>query len=163
VSPRPGSSQSQNVVTTNVIKVPPNIITTKKLKVRASYIGSTTISLSLLAADRQALPQQPVTMTVQATHFGTFALTILAAALGVFVITSAMRAIRRGRTSPGPGPEGPSGEDAPAPSGPAGHEQAEGTDNVSHDRAEPGEAGPEHVLTEDADDYAPVRGWADRS
>jgi Family of unknown function (DUF6049) len=163
VSPQPGSSQRQNVVKTSVIKVTQDEIFTKKLKVRASNLGSTTISLALLAQDGQALPQRPVTMTVEATHFGTFALTILAAALGIFVIASAMRAIRRGRTPPGSGPQGPSGGDAPASSGPAGHEQADGTDNVGHDRAESGEAGPEHVLTEDADDYAPVRGWADRS
>jgi Family of unknown function (DUF6049) len=163
VSPERGLTQRQNVVTTNVIRVQPDIITTKKLKVRASDIGSTTISLTLLAPDGQPLPQSPESMSVQATHFGTFALTILAAALGVFVITSAARAIRRGRMPPEPRPQGPSGDDAPTPSGAAGHEQAEGTDNVGHDRAESGEAGPEHVPTEDADDYAPVPGWADRS
>jgi Family of unknown function (DUF6049) len=163
VLPGRGATQSQNVVTTSVIKVQPDIINTERLKVRASSIGTTTISLRLLAPDGQALPQPPVTMTVQATHFGTFALTILAAALGVFVITSATRAIRRGRTPPGPGAEASSGGDAPDASGPAGHEEAEETDNVGHDLAEPGEDGPEHVLTEDADDYAPVPGWADRS
>jgi hypothetical protein len=160
---KPGFVQIRsNVVTTRVIQVEPGI-TTQKLKVRAAAIGSTTISLRLLAPNGEALPAAPVTMIVQATHFGTLALTVLAAALGIFVITSATRAIRRGRTPPGPGPEGPGGHDAPAATDAGGHEQPEGTDNVGHDRAESGEAGTDHVLTEDADDYAPVPGWADRS
>jgi hypothetical protein len=130
--------------------------------VRAADVGSTTIGLSLVAPDGQALTSRPITMTVTATHFGTLGLTVLALALGVFVVTSAMRAIRRGRTPPGGGPVGASGQDAPAGTGTAGHEQPEETDNVGHDRAESGEAGTDHVLTEDADDYARVPGWADR-
>jgi hypothetical protein len=149
-------------VTTRVIQVEPGI-TTQKLKVRAAAIGSTTISLRLLAPNNEALPAPPVTMVVQATHFGTLALTVLAAALGVFVITSAARGIRRGRTPPGPAPEGPGGPDAPEATDAGGHEQPDGTDTVGHDRAESGEAGTDHVPTEDADDYAPVPGWADRT
>jgi Family of unknown function (DUF6049) len=160
---KPGFAQIRfNVVTTRVIQVEPGI-TTQKLKVRAAAVGSTTISLRLLAPDGEVLPAAPVSMIVQATHFGTLALAVLAAALGVFVITSATRAIRRGRTPPGPGPEGPGGHDPPAATDAGGHKQPEGTDTVGHDRAESGEAGTDHVLTEDADDYAPVQGWADRS
>jgi hypothetical protein len=160
---KPGFVQIRsNVVTTRVIQVEPGI-TTQKLKVRAAAIGSTTISLRLLAPNGEALPALPVTMIVQATHFGTLALTVLAAALGVFVITSAGRAIRRGRTPPGPAPEGPGEQNAPGATDAGGHEQPEVTDTVGHDRAESGEAGTDHVLTEDADDYAPVPGWADRS
>jgi len=145
-----------------IIQVPADTIVTEKVKVRAATIGSTTINLRLLAPDGQPLPGTPVTMTVQATHFGTLGLTVLALALGVFVVTSAMRAIRRGRTPPAGDPEAAPDQDAPAGTGAAGHEQAEGTDNVGHDRAESGEAGTDHVLTEDADDYARVPGWADR-
>jgi hypothetical protein len=144
------------------IQVPADTIITEKVKVRAAVIGSTTISLRLLAPDGQALPGTPITMTVQATHFGTLGLTVLALALGVFVATSAMRAIRRGRTPPAGDPEGRADPDAPTGTGAGGHEQPEETDNVGHDRAESSEAGTDHVLTEDADDYARVPGWADR-
>jgi hypothetical protein len=145
-----------------VVQIPADTIVTEKVKVRAADVGSTTIGLSLVAPDGQALTSRPITMTVTATHFGTLGLTVLALALGVFVVTSAMRAIRRGRTPPGGGPVGAPGQDAPAGTGTAGHEQPEETDNVGHDRAESGEAGTDHVLTEDADDYARVPGWADR-
>jgi hypothetical protein len=157
-----------------VILIPADNITTKKIKVKAATVGSTTITMRLAAPDGRPLPGSSVNTTVQATHFGTFALILLAAALGIFMAASATRAIRRGRTPPEPaGPpapgqqEPPAGEaadqDAPSTSGARGHEQPEGTDNVGHDRAESGEAGTDHVLTEDADDYARVPGWADRS
>ena len=160
-----------------VIELPADNITTKKIKVQASAVGSTTVTMRLAAPDGRALPGSPVSTTVQATHFGTLALILLAAALGVFMVASATRAIRRGRTPPGPAdpavptapdqqepPAGAAGrQDAPSTSGASGHEQPEGTDNVGHDRAESGEAGTDHVLTEDADDYARVPGWADRS
>lgn len=160
-----------------VIELPADNITTKKIKVQASAVGSTTVTMRLAAPDGRALPGSPVSTTVQATHFGTLALILLAAALGVFMAASATRAIRRGRTPPGPadtaGPTAPDqqeppagaagGQDAPSTSGASGHEQPEGTDNVGHDRAESGEAGTDHLLTEDADDYARVPGWADRS
>lgn len=157
-----------------VIMLPPDNITTKKIKVEASAVGSTTVTMRLTAPDKRPLPGPPVSATVQATHFGTLALILLAAALGIFMAASAARAIRRGRTPPDPAgagapgqqepPDGASGDqDAPGTSGASGHEQPEETDNVGHDRAESGEAGTDHVLTEDADDYARVPGWADRS
>jgi hypothetical protein len=146
-----------------VITVPANIVVTRKLKVQAAAIGSTTINLRLLTPAGGPLPGRAVTMTVQATHFGTLALIVLAAALGVFMITSATRGIRRGRTLPGHGDPDPADQDAPAVSDAGGHEQPDRADNVVPDRAESGEAGTDHVPTEDADDYARVPGWADRS
>jgi Family of unknown function (DUF6049) len=157
-----------------VILLPPDNITTKKIKVEASGVGTTTITMRLTAPDGRPLPGAPVSATVQATHFGTLALILLAAALGIFMAASAARAIRRGHTppdpagSPAPGQQEPpagtgAGRDAPSTSGASGHEQPEEPDNVGHDRAESGEAGTDHVLTEDADDYARVPGWADRS
>jgi Family of unknown function (DUF6049) len=71
-----------------------------KLKMKSARVGSTTVSLSLLTPGGRPLPGKPVTMTIRATHFGTLALVILAAALGVFMITSAGRAIRQGRSAP---------------------------------------------------------------
>jgi hypothetical protein len=66
---------------------------------------------------------------VQATHYGTLALGIIAVALGVFVLTAVARAIRRGRrgreaaSRPGQDPEAP----------PDRREDSEGADNVMAD------------------------------
>jgi hypothetical protein len=106
----------------------------------------------------------------------------------VFVITSASRALRRGR---GPAPDGaPAGGPVPADpavagapggadgagapeagagappfrghaTGVAGHEQPVETDTVGPDRAGPSPAGTDLAATEDADDYARATGWAD--
>jgi Family of unknown function (DUF6049) len=111
-----------------IIKIPPKEIITKKVKVKASSIGSTTVSLRLLAPDGQALPGAPVNMTVQSTQLGTLALVVLAAALAVFMITSASRAIRRGRSA-----GGGVGGDAPG---------------------EPGQGGPGAARSDDAGDPA---------
>ena len=93
------------------ITVPAESIITKKVKVKASSIGSTTVSLRLLAPDGQPLPGAPVNMTVQSTHLGNLTLVVLAAALAVFLIASASRAIRRGRApggaAPGSAPDDP--------------------------------------------------------
>lgn len=159
----PGVSPAgPGTVVTSVIQVPPKGVSTKKLQIKATTLGSTTIDMWLLTPRGQLLPGRKATMSVQATHFGTFALVILAAALGVFMITSAGRAIRRGRTS-GPATEdqvngsAPPGDDS---TGAAEHEQPEETDNVVHDRARSEAGGTDEVLTEDADDYARVPGWA---
>ncbi|HEY1618528.1 MAG TPA: DUF6049 family protein [Streptosporangiaceae bacterium] len=108
-----------------VVTVPANSIYTKKIRVRAADIGSTTIGLRLYSPDGTPLTSPGVTVTVQATHFGTFALIILVAALGVFMITSATRAARRGRATA----ETPDGDDAPA-AGTAGPESAAGPEGA---------------------------------
>jgi Family of unknown function (DUF6049) len=80
-----------------LLKVPAGTVITVKLDVSTAAVGSTTLHLSLLTPGGAALPSAPVLMTVQATHYGTLALVIIAAALGVFMLTSAARAVRRGR------------------------------------------------------------------
>jgi len=55
-------------------------------------------------------------MTVETTHFGTFAIVTLAAALGAFMITSAGRGVRRGRT-PGTSGEQQGQTQQPPPTG----------------------------------------------
>jgi Family of unknown function (DUF6049) len=81
-----------------VISVPARAEITIKLKVSAARVGSTTLSLGLLTPGGQPLPVRPVLMTVQATHYGTLALVIIAAALAVFMLTSAARPGRGRRT-----------------------------------------------------------------
>jgi Family of unknown function (DUF6049) len=154
-----------------VVKVAAGTVMTLKLAVSTAAVGSTTLHLSLLSPAGLALNSAPVTMVVQATHYGTLALVIIAAALGVFMLTSATRAIRRGRdgrdgrdaaahqqAGPGQAPatDGEGGSDLqPAP----GHPPK--ADNVESGRAEargPAEADD----PEDADEYARSPGRADR-
>ena len=178
----PGSGvrmvSSDLAVTTKPIVVAGQRVFTTKLQVEETGVGTTEIDMHLLTARGQALPGATAKMTVTTTHFGTFALVILAAALGIFMITSAGRAIRRrgpGTDSPDadahqdhpgePGQAGPEDQvtgDASARSGARGGEQPEEADNVSHDRARSDAAGTDQDLTEDADDDARVPGWAYR-
>ncbi len=152
------------------------------LDVRSASVGTSTIRLSLLTPGGTALPGEPVPMTIRATHFGTLALVILAAALGVFMISSATRAIRKGRAGSAP--------PAPAGSGPPAAENAERTEKAA--RADSVVAGPadlragpadqrtadyaaghdyaadyavpagDHDPTEDTDEFARAPGWADQ-
>jgi Family of unknown function (DUF6049) len=93
-----------------VLTVPAHTAETVKLRFSASQTGSTTISMALADGDGQRLATQPVRMTVQTTQVGLLGIIIFAAALGVFLLASAARAIRRGRpqpaadTSDGPAP-----------------------------------------------------------
>jgi len=137
-----------------VVRVDAGAEKTLKLHVRAATVGSTTIQLSLRTPDGAPLPGRPVALTVQATHFGTLALVIIGAALGVFVLTSARRAIARGRgEQPGPGGGEPAsgGADTPDPPG-----LAERADNVVTDRAD------DKHPPEDPDEYASAPGRTDR-
>jgi hypothetical protein len=142
-----------------LIKVPAGVVQTVKLKVKATSVGSTTIALSLTTPQGQPLATTPVTITVQATQFGNLALIILAAALGVFMIASAARAIRRGRAGPGQSARGT--PDVPR-GGNGGLEPPKEADSVVADRTGPGGAYAGHARTEDADGYAWVPGWANR-
>lgn len=148
-----------------LVKVAAGTVVTLKLAVSTAAVGSTTLHLSLLSPAGLALNSAPVTMIVQATHYGTLALVIIAAALGVFMLTSAARAIRRGRdaaaqqqTGPGQAPatDGEDGADLPPAPG-----QPPEADNVESGRAGTrGQADADDL--EDADEYARSPGRADR-
>ena len=148
-----------------VVRVAAGTVVTLKLAVSTAAVGSTTLHLSLLSPGGQPLNSAPVTMTVQATHYGTLALVIIAAALGVFMLTSATRAIRRGRGAaaapqpadgPAPAPDGEAGSDLAAAPG-----QPPKADNVESGRAEArGPADADDL--EDADGYARAPGRPDR-
>jgi hypothetical protein len=148
-----------------VVKVAAGTVVTLKLAVSTAAVGSTTLHLSLLSPGGLPLHSAPVTMIVQATHYGTLALVIIAAALGVFMLTSATRAIRRGRgaaappppaTGPAPAPDRAAGSDLPAAPGPPPK-----ADNVESGRAQArGPADADDL--EDADEYARAPGRPDR-
>jgi hypothetical protein len=88
------------------ITVPPHQTQTIRLRVQATDVGSTIVTM-LLATQHGAPVSVPLRMTIQATQVGTLGMIIFAAALGVFLIASAVRAVRRGR--PGTSANAPDG------------------------------------------------------
>jgi len=160
-----------------------------KLQVTASGVGSTNLTLSLLTPGGTPIPDARTSMTIQATHYGTLALVIIAAVLGVIMISSGIRTFRRrgqrGRddasssdppgASPGPGEAAPAAPDASpvARSGAAGwpesRDRPEKADTVVSDRIKTRRAGPRHGSTghdlaerKETDDYAWTPGRTDR-
>lgn len=95
----------------NLITIPAHDAQTVRLHVTASAVGSTTISLSLVNKDGQALPGDPTRMTIQATQVGVLGTIVVAIALGVFLIAYAARAVRRGRPAPSDGAADEQGRD----------------------------------------------------
>jgi hypothetical protein len=136
-----------------LIKVYPGQTDTVRLSVRSGAVGDTTIQLRLLSKDGMALPDAPVSLSVRSTQFGTALLVIIFAALGVLVLASIARAIRRGLRDEQPVPdqqgteeERPAGIPVPV-DGAANVER----DNDATDPRDPPEA---------PDDFAEARGWA---
>jgi hypothetical protein len=80
----------------HVVTVPPGQQSIVKIAVTATIVGSSALRIRLLTP--QGVPfSAPTTVTIQATHYGTLALVIIAAALGVFVLTAVARGFRRAR------------------------------------------------------------------
>jgi Family of unknown function (DUF6049) len=78
----------------HVVTVPPGQQDIVKISVAATTVGSTALRLRLLTPQGAAF-SAPATVTIQATHYGTLALVIMAAALGVLVLTAVARGLRR--------------------------------------------------------------------
>ena len=126
------------------------------LKVRSAVAGSTVLRLSLAAPNGTPLPGTKAQLTVDATHFGTTAMVIVAIAIAVFVVTAIARAIRRGgasgaflspRRSPGPDQDANGAEPAGSPGE---------TDTVVSEPAR------DHDTPEEPDEYASAPGRVDR-
>jgi hypothetical protein len=141
-------------VTTVTIR--PHQQRTVVIKVRSAVAGSTVLRLSLAAPNGAPLPGTQAKLTVDATHFGTTALIIVAIAIAVFVVTAIARAIRRGgasgallspRRSPRPGQDANGAE----PTGSPGE-----TDTVVSEPAR------DHQTPEEPDEYASAPGRVDR-
>ena len=77
--------------------VPAHTAETIRLRITAAQTGSTTVTMTLLNEANQSLASSPVRTTVQTTQVGLLGMIIFGAALGVFLLASAARAIRRGR------------------------------------------------------------------
>jgi hypothetical protein len=69
---------------------------TVSLPVRSAALGTTLIRLQLVTREGRPLPGRPQPFSVEATHFGSALLFLIAAALGVLVLTSIARWVRRG-------------------------------------------------------------------
>jgi hypothetical protein len=108
-----------------LVTVPAHQTQTIRLRVQAAAVGSTTVTMML--ANQGGVPfTVPQRMTVQATQVGILGMIIFAAALGVFLIASAARAVRRGR--PGTGADQATGN---APTG--DHDRAGSADPAEAD------------------------------
>jgi hypothetical protein len=116
-----------------LLTVQPQSTVTVSLPVRSAALGSTIMRLQLVTREGTPLPGNPQLFTVQATRFGRALLFLIAAALGVLVLTSLARWVRRGlkagtdvpaAAAGGEGQDGTAQGDAPA-------DNASGTDERS--------------------------------
>ena len=90
----------------NVVTVLPGQAVTARLHVSSAPIGSTLIRLSLTSANGTPLTFADNSFTVVSTRYGRAILFLIGAAIGVLVLTSGFRAVRRwlnagGRVTPG--------------------------------------------------------------
>jgi len=146
----PGSS-AQLVVGRfpKTVTVLPQQPVTVKLPVSSAPIGSTVIKLSLTSADGRPLPVAGASLTVQSTRYGRAILFLIGAALGVLVLTSGYRGVRRWLG------HGPGGGPRPRPGGHGGHGGAAAPGSVVT-----GTSGARNA-TEAPDDLAEARRWVD--
>jgi Family of unknown function (DUF6049) len=86
-----------------VIAIGPGKKETVRLQVQAQAVGVSEVQLRLLTPEGVQIPGSGRTLRVRSTAFGAFALVIIAVALGVLVLTSAARVIRRGIREGRPG------------------------------------------------------------
>jgi hypothetical protein len=122
-----------------LVTVPMHTAETIRLHVQAQEVGSTTVTMGLVSGSGQPLSAVTSRMTIQATQVGVLGMIIFAAALGVFLIASAARAVRRGRPVPAPDqPVNDKAADDHGDEGGAGHAEP---DTVMAERTELGTAG----------------------
>ncbi len=98
----------------SLMVIPPGQQVIKKVEVAAATVGPAKLRLRLLTPEGVPFPAQ-TTVILQATHYGTLALVIIGAALGVFVLTAVTRAVRRRRAAPREGPSGSGPGPGPGP------------------------------------------------
>ena len=91
----PGRTSQLTVGRVKVVTIPPQQAVTVRLPVRSAPQGSTVINLSLTSANGTALSWTGKRLTVQSTRYGRAILFLIGAAIGVLVLTSVYRAVRR--------------------------------------------------------------------
>ena len=121
-----------------LVTVPAHQTQTIRLRVQAQVVGSTTVTMLLANQGGDPL-SVPLRMTIQATQVGVLGMIIFAAALGIFLIASAARAVRRGR--PGTGADEPAGDAPTTDHDAAGSADTAKADTVNAERTELGAVG----------------------
>jgi hypothetical protein len=101
----PGSQLTITGLDTLII-VPPQTTWTVRMHVHSAALGSTQLQLQLVTEHGMALPGNPQTFSVQTTRYGRALLILIAAALGVLVLTSLARWVRRGLKDGASGKDG---------------------------------------------------------
>jgi hypothetical protein len=81
--------------TQDPVVVQPQQPLTVRLRVTSAPQGSTLIKLSLTSANGTPLPVRAASLTVLSTRYGRAILFLIAAAIGVLVLTSVLRGVRR--------------------------------------------------------------------
>jgi hypothetical protein len=79
----------------NLITVQPQQAPLVRLPVSSAPIGPTAIRLSLTTANGKKLPLPATSLTIQSTRYGRAILFLIGAAIGVLVLTSVFRGVRR--------------------------------------------------------------------
>ena len=95
----------------SLVTVQPGLAALVRLPVRSAPIGSTVIQLSLASKDGTPLAFADESFTVVSTRYGRAILFLIGAAIGVLVLTSVYRAVRRSLPA---GDRVTAGEDGPA-------------------------------------------------
>jgi hypothetical protein len=79
----------------SLITIPPKQAPTVRLPVNSAPIGATAIQLTLTTVHGKALPLPVTSLTVESTRYGRAILFLIGAAIGVLVLTSVFRGVRR--------------------------------------------------------------------
>jgi len=79
----------------SLITIPPGLAPTVRLPVSSAPIGPTAIQLTLTTVHGKLLPRSLTSLTVQSTRYGRAILFLVGAAIGVLVLTSVFRGVRR--------------------------------------------------------------------
>jgi hypothetical protein len=79
----------------NLVIVQPGQTPLVRLPVNSAPIGPTAIRLSLTTVHEKQLPLAPTSLTVESTRYGRAILFLIGAAIGVLVLTSVFRGVRR--------------------------------------------------------------------
>ncbi len=79
----------------SLITVPPQQAPTVRLPVSSAPIGATAIQLTLTTVHGKSLPLPVTSLTVESTRYGRAILFLIGAAIGVLVLTSVFRGVRR--------------------------------------------------------------------
>jgi hypothetical protein len=91
----PADSQLSVGKFNDLLLVPPGKTGTVRMPVRSTAIGTTTMQLQLVTKNGSPLTWTAQSLSVQATRYGRALLVLIAAALGVLVLTSVARWVRQ--------------------------------------------------------------------